>query len=170
MIIISHRAKLSRDPEPHDENNPTRIRELLARGYGVEVDLKIENGYCYLGHPSPAGDLLFYIVESKFLMQKNLWIHCKNIDALEFCKDWNIRHYFFHNTDDVTITSSGYFWTYPNKSLPLTKYSIPVVYHRDSDLWSHEDLEECFAICTDEPEFFDELFNGRQKAVSNSWT
>ena len=85
-----------------------------------------------------------YKIELSFLRKKGLWIHCKNIEALKFCKQYNIENnYFYHQNDDVVLTSNGYFWTYPGKK--LTEYSIAVL----PELKKFEDIQTCFGICTD---------------------
>ena len=44
------------------------------------------------------------------------WFHCKNKEALEKIKYITPKlNYFWHQKDDYTITSKGYFWTYPGK-------------------------------------------------------
>ena len=51
-------------------------------------------------------------------------------------------HCFWHQEDDVTLTSRGFFWTYPGKE--LTKKSIAVLPQKiDKTL-------DCYGVCTDE--------------------
>jgi len=49
-------------------------------------------------------------------------------------------HCFFHQEDDVTLTSKGYIWTYPNKQ--LTDKSIAV-------LPKEKPIIEVAGICSD---------------------
>ena len=49
---------------------------------------------------------------------KNIWCHAKTSDALSALKKIE-AHYFWHQDDDYTITSKGYFWTYPGVSLKI---------------------------------------------------
>jgi len=51
-------------------------------------------------------------------------------------------NYFFHNTDDVTITSAGYLWVYPGKQ-PVVN-SVAVLPELNDD-----DVSKAFAICSD---------------------
>jgi hypothetical protein len=79
-------------------------------------------------------------------------IHCKNIDALIFFKECGYPiNYFWHQMDDVTITSLGYFWTYPGKK--LTKNSIAVM----PEISEFENIEYCFGICSDNVEKYKKL-------------
>ena len=48
-----------------------------------------------------------------------LWLHCKNLEAVS---QFNILdphgsylNYFWHQEDDVTLTSKGHIWAYPGK-------------------------------------------------------
>jgi hypothetical protein len=49
---------------------------------------------------------------------------------------------FWHQKDDVTLTSQGYIWAYPGKQ-PL-KNSIAVLPERNND-----DTSQCSGICSD---------------------
>ena len=117
MIIISHRGNI--DGPSNLENHPSQIDKALSLGYHVEIDVWFENNRFYLGHDYPE-----YEVSSVFLKKNNLWCHAKNIPALKELIDSNV-HCFWHQEDDVTLTSQGYLWTYPGKT--LTRKSICVM-------------------------------------------
>jgi hypothetical protein len=51
-------------------------------------------------------------------------------------------NYFWHQEDDVTLTSKGYIWAYPGKQ-PI-KNSIAVMPELKND-----NLSECIGICSD---------------------
>ena len=74
----------------------------------------------WLGHDRPQ-----YQIEENFLENSRLWCHAKNIDALYKMKINSLIHCFWHQEDDVTLTSRGFFWTYPGKQ--LTEKSICVL-------------------------------------------
>jgi len=117
MIYISHRGNLS-GPDKTIENLPEQIKKVLQSGYHCEIDVwKINNNF-YLGHDEPQ-----YQVDKKFLKTRNLWCHAKNIDALFELKKLN-TNCFFHNTDDVTLTSKGYLWTYPGQQLTIDSIAV----------------------------------------------
>lgn len=136
MVLIAHRGNI--DGKNNKENLPEHINDALNKGYNAEIDLRYICGKLYLGHDEPE-----YEINYSYLLTPNLWIHCKNIDALEYLKDFNNpNNYFWHQEDDVTLTSSGFLWTYPNK--PLTKYSIAVI--KGSEIPKNLN---CFGVCSD---------------------
>ena len=51
-------------------------------------------------------------------------------------------HYFWHQKDDITLTSKGYFWTFPGKK--LTKNSICVLPE-----WNSLRKFNCAGVCSD---------------------
>jgi hypothetical protein len=119
MLYISHRGNIQ-GPQKDRENKPLYILNALAEGFQVEIDVWYVNNIFMLGHDTPE----FEVGES-FLEKKGLWCHAKNIPALERLLKNKKIHCFFHDTDDCTITSKKYIWTYPGK--PLTASSIAVV-------------------------------------------
>ena len=135
MILISHRGNLSGKSD--EENHPNHIDIALRQGFDVEIDVwKVNQVEWYLGHDEPQ-----YKVSIDFLKNKKLWCHAKNIEALNKMLKHNI-HCFWHQKDDVTLTSKGYMWTYPNKM--LTDKSICVLPEKNN-----ENPKKCFGICSD---------------------
>ncbi len=118
MILISHRGNLNGKSDK--ENQPDYIDEALSHGFDVEVDVWYHKDEFYLGHDEPQ-----YKVDEKFLEKTEIWCHAKNIDALNRMVENGKIHCFWHQEDDVTLTSEGYLWTYPGKD--LTKNSISVL-------------------------------------------
>ena len=138
MKLISHRGNIN-GPNPAEENSPHNIELALSKGYDVEIDLRSIDNKLFLGHDGPQ-----YLIDISFLKKENLWIHCKNIEALKFCKDERItNNYFWHQNDDVTITSNNFFWTYPGKT--LTNHSIAVM----PEIENFSDIDSCYGICSD---------------------
>jgi len=140
MIRISHRGNINGRFDSY-ENEPNYIDLAISKGYDVEIDVWFKDNILWLGHDKPQ-----YSTDFKWLSQRvlNLWIHCKNIEALDYFKKINYDfNYFWHQTDDVTITSKGYFWTYPGKQ--LTKNSIAVL----PEMISFENIDIAFGICSD---------------------
>jgi len=117
MILISHRGNLNGKSDR--ENSPDYIEEALSQGFDVEVDVWYDGKQFWLGHDKPQ-----YKVSEGFLEHPNLWCHAKNIEGLYSMLEDDI-HCFWHQEDDVTLTSRGFFWTYPGKE--LTKKSIAVL-------------------------------------------
>jgi len=135
MFYISHRGNIN-GQNKKEENKPAYIKMALEKGYDVEIDVRFKDSQFYLGH-----DFAEHKIESSFLVNKKLWCHAKDIYALNNLKKIN-AHYFWHQEDDVTITSKGYFWTYPGKA--LTDNSICLLPEIDN-------IKEinCAGICSD---------------------
>lgn len=135
MLIISHRGNLN-GPTPELENNPDHITQVLKK-YHVEVDVWKINDWVYLGHDEPQ-----YVIYDEFFKHKRLWCHAKNIEAFEYLIKKKTKC-FYHNTDDYTLTSNGYVWTFPGK--PVIKRSIIVDKSKD---WKKKNYE-CYGVCVD---------------------
>jgi len=134
MKLISHRGNLSGPSEY--ANDPNQIKAVLNMGYDCEVDFWFVNNKYYLGHDKPN-----FEIKKSFLEKRNLWIHCKNLQALE--KVPRKSNYFWHQTDDFTLTSHGYIWTFPGKN--VGKKSVLVDHNKE---WYKLDYK-CHGICTD---------------------
>ena len=151
MILISHRGNIN-GKKLLLENTPTYIDNALKRGYNVEIDVWWYNESFYLGHDKP-----LYKIDAEFLYKlgkdgSQFWCHAKNVEAIIEMKKYtpinrhaypfpNI-HYFWHQKDDITLTSQGYVWAYPGKQ-PI-KDSIAVLPEIFQD-----DLDVCKGICSD---------------------
>jgi hypothetical protein len=135
MILISHRGNID-GPNEVRENSPYYIMEAIVMGFDVEVDVWFIDGKFWLGHDEPQ-----YKTDYKFLMNEKLWCHAKNLDALFEMKKYAI-HYFWHETDTVTLTSKNYVWAYPGKQ-PI-KGSIACLPEIQND-----SVLLCKGICSD---------------------
>lgn len=139
MINISHKGNIS-GPNPKKENHPDYIMNAIKLGYDVEIDIRFINGKYFLGHDEPQ-----YMIDKKFLFNTKLWCHCKNIEVIsELSKNKYSIHYFYHQTDDCTLTSKGWIWTYPGKDI-LCKNAIAVCPERSK----HWNIERAGGICSD---------------------
>ena len=134
MILISHRGNID-GKKPELENTPNYIQKALDLGYHVEIDIWYDNGF-YLGHDFPQYEISF-----NYLINDKLWCHAKNIEAIIEMKKYPI-HYFWHQEDDITLTSKEYIWAYPGKQ-PI-KNSIAVM----PELYN-DDISKCIGICSD---------------------
>lgn len=147
MKLISHRGNID-GKIPEMENKPEYIMGALNSGYDVEIDIWYVNNKWYLGHDVPTYEIDFY---DFVYNRRDLWLHCKNVEAFDelitLNKDLNIfwTKFFWHQTDDYTLTSDGYIWTYPGKQ--LTKNSICVLPEHNN--YVLEDIEYCYGICSD---------------------
>lgn len=138
MILISHRGNINGVFELL-ENNPNYIDKAIFEGFDVEVDVWVINNKLFLGHDSPQ-----YPIDVEWVNSKNhkLWIHCKNIMALEFFTAFKPTiNYFWHEKDTLTLTSHNYIWAYPGKQ-PI-KNSIAVMPEIYDDI-----ITECVGVCS----------------------
>jgi len=104
MNKIAHRGNTK--GKSNRENDPQRIREA-AEEYFVEVDVWYEDDCFWLGHDKPE-----YRTTVEFLKNDKLFCHAKNIHALHKMLESNV-HCFWHEEDEVTLTSKGFVWKYP---------------------------------------------------------
>lgn len=139
MILISHRGNTNGVFESY-ENEPNYIDMAIKDGYDVEVDVWYKDGILWLGHDKPEYGVDYNWFEKR---SYNLWIHCKNLSAMEFFNviglDFN---YFYHTDEDVVLTSKQHLWVYPGNQ-PI-KNSIAVLPELFND-----DLSQCEGICSD---------------------
>jgi hypothetical protein len=116
------------------------IDSAISKGYDVEVDIWVIEGVFYLGHDEPQYETsLDWLDERKDV----LWVHCKNIEAIEtfnlFPEEYN---YFWHQEDTVTLTSKNFIWAYPGKQ-PVNR-SIAVMPELFND-----NIDACLGVCSD---------------------
>jgi hypothetical protein len=142
MKVICHRGNLN-GPNPDKENQPEYIDIAIKSGFDVEIDVWSSYDSLYLGHDGPQ-----YKIDFRWLRDRltRVWIHCKNMEAvqslLDSGYDFNI---FWHQTDDMTLTSHKYCWTFPGKK--LNERSIAVMPELETD-WN---FSIACAVCTDFP-------------------
>ena len=111
MILISHRGNLS-GPIKERENSPIYIEGAMSAGFDVEIDVWFISNQFYLGHDEPT-----YKIDEQFLVNPSFWCHAKNLNALtQMLKNKNI-HCFWHQADDVVLTSKNFLWTFPGKEI-----------------------------------------------------
>lgn len=162
MIIISHRGNLE-GPIPLRENSPDYIDEAIAAGFDVEIDVRCEDHKFYLGHDEPQ----YYVPMTWLFKRKDkLWIHCKDLKSLDVLSSSPINfHYFWHETDQYTLTSNGIGWVLVGQ-FPFKKSII--VLPESIDLYSYqpEYIEQSYGICTDKPIFYKNKF-GVKNEVAN---
>jgi hypothetical protein len=143
MKIIAHRGLLN-GPDSNLENLPGQILLSLQAGYDCEIDVRLIDGKWMLGHDNPDFEVPF-----EFLEQTGLWLHAKNLEALDYLSTTTLN-YFWHQNDDYVITSKGYIWAYPGK--PLTARSVMVLPEWEDRTLRNVIGVNCFGICSDYPE------------------
>ena len=136
MILISHRGNIN-GKIPSSENNPKYIQEALDQGYNVELDIWYKEGL-WLGHDYPK-----HKIDLEWLLNRRneLWIHAKNYEVINKLIDYDLN-IFWHQNDDITLTSKNYLWVFPGKQ-PI-KRSIAVLPELNDD-----DVSSCKGICSD---------------------
>jgi len=141
ITLIAHRGNTNGKFESY-ENEPNYIDLAIERGYDVEIDVWYKDNIWWLGHDKPQYGINLDWIQ---LRSHKLWVHCKNIEALEYLtteKDGADINFFWHDTDTATLTSFGYVWAYPGKQ-PIKK-SIAVMPELNND-----DVTQCMGICSD---------------------
>lgn len=139
MIFISHRGNTSGRDEAR-ENHPEYIDLAIAQGFDAEIDVWAKGGEIWLGHDGPE-----HKIDLEWLSQRKgrLWTHCKNSEAASlFKKMMPELNFFWHQQDDLVMTSKGHIWAYPGKQ-PI-EGSIAVMPEIFGD-----DLSRCEGICSD---------------------
>ena len=135
MYLIAHRGNTNGIIKEM-ENSPKYIEDAMSKGFHVEVDVRYENKQFFLGH-----DLNQFEIDEHFLLNEKIWCHAKTPEALIALHKIN-AHYFWHQEDDYTLTSKGFFWTYPGKK--LMRNSICVLPEK-----SNYKKIDCRGICSD---------------------
>lgn len=138
MILISHRGNTD-GKVPERENHPDYIDEAIALGYDVEVDLWSIEGVLLLGHDKPQ-----YGISQQWLNERvnKIWIHCKNIEAMEWMDSITGFLYFWHEEDTVALTTFGHIWAYPGKQPINNSIAVMPEIH-------NEEVTQCKGICSD---------------------
>lgn len=144
MKIISHRGNLT-GPNPITENTPEQIDFCISLGYDVEIDVWLINGNFYLGHDNP----VYQKIPFTYLIQRkdNLWIHCKNQDAL-FALNNTGLNYFWHQEDSVTLTSQEFIWAYPGKHDMYYRNLVVLDFSSDINFELYKKFG-VYAVCAD---------------------
>ena len=138
MLLISHRGNTS-SINTDKENSPDYIIGAIALGFYVEVDLFVIDNLFYLGHDKPT-----YLIDSNFLNNDKLFVHCKNKEALLFMSKSSYNcEYFWHQNDSYTLTSKGHIWTFTGEELIQGSICVMPENH------SYSDISMCYGICSD---------------------
>jgi hypothetical protein len=139
MILISHRGNIIGSNKLY-ENTNSYIDNAINLGYDVEIDIWIVENKIFMCHDNPNNEIELEWLKKRY---NKLWIHCKNLTAIEFFSYYkHFFNYFWHKNDDVTITSQGFLWGLPGKQ-PI-KNSIAVMPEIFND-----DVSKCIGICSD---------------------
>lgn len=137
MKLISHRGNLEwRNPEL--ENSMSYIIHAIEEWFYVEIDLWWTHDWLWLWH-----DKWLERITIWDLMQyaDKLYIHCKNINALQRFSEFSMFNYFVHDTDFCTLTSKWEKWAFPGNEIRNSIFVLPE--------WHEMNLELASWICSD---------------------
>jgi hypothetical protein len=136
MIYISHRGNTV-GKNLHLENTPEYIDAALVH-FEVEVDVWVHGTKILLGHDCGHSEISLNFLSDR---KEKLWIHCKNYNAVHLFNQTDFN-WFWHNVDDMTLTSRGYIWVYPGKQPIYNSIAVmPEMYN--------DDVTHCAGICSD---------------------
>ena len=143
MNFISHRGNI--DGKCDKENHPEQIKLCVEQGYEVEIDVWSIDSKFYLGHDNPQ-----YPVDFMFLCNTpGLWIHCKNIEALNVCKETRYNlNCFAIDKDDCVVTTHNHIWLSPTHQ-EFYKNAICVMPEDERWHFPKEQLADFNGICSD---------------------
>lgn len=144
--LISHRGNLWGGNIEY-ENHPKYLDFAIAQGFEVECDIRSNDVYLYLGHDEPK-----YNVSIKWLLDRKdkLVIHCKDLGALSIVAKHPL-HYFWHESDSVTLTSKGIIWVHPNTAITLDTWQRIDGKHIlvNNDCRLDQTNDQTLGVCTD---------------------
>lgn len=151
MKFISHRGNVN-GVDVIKENTIEYIQSAINQGFDVEIDVWFIDGEFYLGHDEPRNK-----ISSMFLcLNANwLWCHAKTIDTLNELMKHSEINCFFHQNDDVTLTSHQQIWNHVNLNKSLTNYSILLKFDADENFMIPKEI---FGVCSDNVEFYKNKF------------
>ena len=141
MKAISHRGNI-KGSVPDKENRPSYIDCAIGNSYDVEIDVRSIDGELWLGHDEPQ-----YKIEHKWIQKrrKNLWIHCKNLQAAKECWEYQA---FCHSSDPYVYTSNGKIWLHYLSKTIDDDVIIPLI--EEADLYILHNVRP-YGVCTDYP-------------------
>ena len=123
MKLISHRGNLNGSMFPL-ENTPKYV-DIALKKFDCEVDIWLKDGALFMCHDNPTERSQRVTIDFLLERKSKLWVHCKNLEALSFMKQYKKSlNYFFHNYDQYTLTSKGYIWA--NLEVPYNSDCILV--------------------------------------------
>ena len=137
--IISHRGNLN-GPNSR-ENEPKYILEALSKGFEVEIDLWAIEDKLFLGDDFPEHE-----VNLDFLRQRDLWVHCKNLAALQLLSQYRRINCFSHKEDDFVLSSHGFIMLPPSMGYVKNCITMMPELNKEAKI-----IEDCGGVITDFP-------------------
>ena len=145
--IISHRGNVN-GPNIQTENTIESITLAINMGFDVEIDVWRLDVDLHLGHDLNA--LKTYGNIDSFLLQhaSKLWIHCKNLFALEYLLKFNSLNIFIHSDDPYTLTSHNDILCKPGY---MTNGVGIIMMPEVTSTYTEKTLFDCVGVMTDYP-------------------
>lgn len=147
--FIAHRGN-THGPQPSFENRIDYLLQARAQGYKVECDLQLLDGVLYLGHDDPQEEF-----PTEWARSDHFFCHAKTPETFGALLRLG-AHCFYHETDQVTLTSRQYIWCFPGVH-PKTERAIWLDLH---DRPLPKSASGIYGICGDRRSVMDELFKG----------
>jgi len=138
MKKIAHRGNTN-GPQPTFENTLEYMISAWSEGYDIECDLIAHKGILYFGHDEPQQP-----ADTEFIQRNGVWCHAKNFEALVLLSEMK-THYFWHENDNLTITSKSFIWCFPGIHIKH-KNAIWLNLHNKS---LPNDLNGIYGVCSD---------------------
>ena len=138
LALIAHRGNIygvNRDLE----NKKSYLQEALSQGYWIECDVQMYKNKLYFGHDEPRE------LATELITNPRTICHAKDAQSLIKLNQLNV-HFFWHETDKITITNRGYFWCYPGIHLKSTNAIWLDLLHKPIP----DDISGIFGICSDD--------------------
>ena len=151
-ILIAHRGN-TKGPNPEYENRQDYILGAIEKGFYVEVDVwdhmynyfyAVRHPGWYLGHDEGK-----HQVTEKFLQNKKIICHAKDLRTFDKLLENKKIHCFYHTNEDVVLTSRGWPWLFPQKYMANSIIVLPEQdpEHKINNVWDIN--SDVLGICSD---------------------
>lgn len=140
MKLISNRGNVD-GVDMELENTQVYVQEAINKGYDVKIDLWVKDGKLYMGTYEPKAPLDIDWLERN---HHKLWLQCRDIEVISKFTSLDSSghniHFFWHDTDKVSLTNRGYMWCEPGEIVPGGIVYQPVY---------SDNIEGFFGVCSD---------------------
>ena len=142
MRLISNRGNIE-GPNSENENQYAHIVYALNAGFDCKIDVRVHNNKLYVGHEEPIFEINFEWLENNY---NKLWLQCMDTSVIEKFYELDQRgdflHYFWHQSDMLSITNKGYILSYSGEHLINRCIAMFPEIH-------DQDISKCYGICSD---------------------
>lgn len=142
MILISHRGNCN-SINCARENTPLYIDEAIKSGFHVEIDVYQYRQGLWLGHDGPETEIELDWLTTR---TEKLWVHCKNVGALNLLLETDLRCFFHESEKQTIIGNSKNIWTHDLANTTV-KSVIPLLSR--AELAKLGEYRHVYGICSD---------------------